>query len=303
MCAGTRTTTIHGNHTSGRSWARSAKRILIHLRTGHRRLRRCLSGLLRTPAPSVSFSRLCFPGGLGLIITATLLAGCNVSLNSEMATPSRAQPSALAVAEPGADRFAPAGQSLAAPSIDRMAYKIGPLDVLDISVFRVPELSTSVQVAETGTINLPLLGEVPAAGKTAEDVERDLAVKLGAKYLQSPQVTVFVKEYNSQRVTVEGAVKKPGIYPIKGGTTLLQSIALARGLRSSYDSTVLVFRKTGNQRSAAKFDIDAIKNGRSADPLVNQGDVIVVNSSSTKEAFNHVLRIIPAVGTFVPLML
>jgi polysaccharide export outer membrane protein len=90
------------------------------------------------------------------------------------------------------------------------AYKIGPLDVLDISVFKVAELSKSVQVADGGTINLPLVGEVPAAGKTAQEVETDLTAKLGAKYLQSPQVTVFVKEYNSQRVTVDGAVKKPG---------------------------------------------------------------------------------------------
>lgn len=241
---------------------------------------------------------------LGLFIPAVLLSGCGTSLNSELATPSQAQiATQLAAAEPGADRFATIAGSSAAPSIDRMAYKVGPLDVLDISVFQVPELSTSVQVAETGTINFPLLGEILAAGKTAEAVERDLTAKLGAKYLQSPQVTVFVKEFNSQRVTVEGAVKKPGVYPITGGTTLMQSIAMAHGLDSSYESTVLVFRKAGNQRSAAKFDIDAIKDGKSEDPLINQSDVVVVNSSTTKKAFDNVIRIIPSIGAFVPLLL
>ena len=81
-------------------------------------------------------------------------------------------------------------------------YKIGAMDVLDISVFQVPELTKSVQVADTGTINLPLLGEVEVAGRTAQQVERDLTTKLGAKYLQNPQVTVFVKEYNSHQVTI-----------------------------------------------------------------------------------------------------
>ena len=100
---------------------------------------------------------------------------------------------------------------------------------MDVSVFKVPELSKSVQVADTGTINLPLVGEVPAAGKTAQEVEQDLTKKLGAKYLQNPQVTVFVKEYNSQRVTIEGAVKKPGVYPVRGKTSLLQFIAMAEG--------------------------------------------------------------------------
>ena len=87
-------------------------------------------------------------------------------------------------------------------------YKIGAMDVLDISVFQVPELTKSVQVADTGTINLPLIGEVAVAGKTAQQVERDLTAKLGAKYLQNPQVTVYVKEYNSQQVTIQGADKK-----------------------------------------------------------------------------------------------
>ena len=84
------------------------------------------------------------------------------------------------------------------------------MDVLEISVFKVPELSKSVQVADTGTINMPLLGEVPAAGKTAQEIEQDLTRQLGAKYLKNPQVTVFVKDHNSQMVTIEGAVMKSG---------------------------------------------------------------------------------------------
>ncbi|MFA9476435.1 MAG: polysaccharide biosynthesis/export family protein, partial [Filomicrobium sp.] len=125
-----------------------------------------------------------------------------------------------------------------------VAYKIGPQDVLEISVFKVPELSKSAQVAEIGTINLPLLGEVPAAGKTARELERDLTAKLGAKYLQSPQVTVAVKEYNAQRVTIEGAIRKPGVYPIRSKTSLLQLTAMAEGLRDDAESSgIVIFRQ------------------------------------------------------------
>jgi polysaccharide export outer membrane protein len=182
------------------------------------------------------------------------------------------------------------------------AYKIGPLDVLEVSVFKVPELSRSVQVAEAGTVNLPLVGEIPAAGRTAQEIERDLTRQLGAKYLQKPQVTVYIKEYNSQRVTVEGAVKKPGVFPFQGRGTLLQSIAMAEGLDTTRASTdVVVFRVADGRRRAAKFDVEAIRAGHVVDPALQAGDVVVVHDSSAKIAFNNILRILPAGGAFVGL--
>ena len=110
------------------------------------------------------------------------------------------------------------------------SYKIGPLDVLEVTVFKVPDLSKTIQVSDSGTINFPLIGEIEAEGKTAREVEQLLTAALGTKYLQNPQITVFVKEYNSQRVTIEGAVKKPGVFPMAGGMSLLQAIAQAQGL-------------------------------------------------------------------------
>ena len=85
-----------------------------------------------------------------------------------------------------------------------LATCIGPRDVIGIEVFKVPDLARSVQVAETGTVNLPLLGEVRASGKSAQQLERDLTARYGGRYLKDPQVTVKVVEYNSQRVTIEG---------------------------------------------------------------------------------------------------
>lgn len=181
------------------------------------------------------------------------------------------------------------------------AYKIGAQDVLDISVFKVPDLSKTVQVADTGTINLPLVGEVPAAGRTAQDIERDLTKRLGDKYLQSPQVTVFVKEYNSQRVTIEGAVKKPGVYPIRGRSTLLQAIATAEGMTEVAESEVVIFREGQSGRSAAKFNIEDIRSGKTQDPQLMQGDTIVVATSGLASAYQNFLKVIP-LGSFVALL-
>ena len=173
------------------------------------------------------------------------------------------------------------------------AYKIGPMDVLDISVFKVPELSKSLQVSSVGTINLPLIGERPAAGHTARELEQDLTREWGGKYLQNPQVTVFVKEYNSQRITVQGAVKKAGVYPIQGRMTLMQALATAGGVDKNSDSQVLVFRTENGKRAAARFSIEEIHSGVAADPQLRAGDVLVAGTSSAKEAFNNVLKVVP----------
>jgi polysaccharide biosynthesis/export protein len=201
----------------------------------------------------------------------------------------------------GALRLPSAAESFAsAATPGSTAYKIGPQDILDISVFKVPELARNVQVADIGTINLPLLGEVPAAGKTARDVELDLKKRLG-KYLQSPQVTVQVREYNSQRVTVEGAVKSPGVHVLKGKTSLLQMVAISGGLGEASDATVVVFRNTEGKRYAARFEIDSIRKGDAEDPPILAGDVVVANSSALKAAWGDFMKTLP-IASFAMLL-
>jgi len=201
--------------------------------------------------------------------------------------------SGKAVSDPGAVRAADALASMATPG--SRAYKIGPLDVLDISVFQAPELSKTVQVAENGAIDLPLLGETPVAGKTAQELQRDLNAKLGAKYLQNPQCTVIVKEFNSSRVTVSGAVKSPGVFPYKG-ESLHEFVTMAGGLAFEANSTVVVLRTINGQRSAAKFNVADIEGGRAPDPPVQSGDIIVADSSSVKTGYNALLKVLPLAG-------
>lgn len=193
-------------------------------------------------------------------------------------------------------------QSTASSQPGNAGYRIGPQDVLEFAVFRAPELQRNMQVSETGGINLPLLGDVQASGKTATELEKDIALRLGKKYLQNPQVSINIREYNSQRITLEGAVKKPGVYPLRGRTTLLQVVAIAEGFTDVGDATVLIFRNEGGQRLAAKFDIAAIRSGASSDPVLQAGDTIVAPTSFTKEAFATIMKAMP-LATFAALAL
>lgn len=236
-----------------------------------------------------------------LVICLGCLGGCAASsnYNNESFTPTPAAEHSAALAR-AADKYT----AVATPG--NGAYKIGPLDVLDVQVFQVPDLTRNVQVADTGVINYPLVGEVRAQGKTAHELERDLTKQLGDKYLQSPQVTVFIKEYNSQRVTIEGSVKTTGIFPLKGKTTLTQALALAGDINNDLASgDIVIFRTIDGKRSAARFDVDSMRTGKTQDPDLQPGDVIVVDTSPSKVALQNVLKVLPLAGTvawFAPIL-
>jgi polysaccharide biosynthesis/export protein len=162
-------------------------------------------------------------------------------------------------------------------------YSIGAQDTLEITVYQVADLSKTVKVESGGTIALPLIGQVMASGRTVQQLSDDIAAQFGSKYLKDPLVTVTVKESSSQRVTVDGAVIQPGVYPISGNTTLMQAIALARGPTNLADlKQVAVFRSTGGKRTEALFDLSSIRSGKTADPAILADDVIIVEQSGGK---------------------
>lgn len=132
------------------------------------------------------------------------------------------------------------------PSSD---YIIGPEDVLGIDVFNVPELSRTVRVANDGTISLTLLGRVEAAGLTTDGLEAKLESKLGETYLENPQVSVYLREFHAQPVSIVGAVENPGLYQLTGPRRLIEMLSTAGGLakRSSgyAGRTATITRKGG----------------------------------------------------------
>ena len=169
-------------------------------------------------------------------------------------------------------------------------YRVGPLDLLEVSVFQVPDLNRTVRINTSGQISLPLIGAIRAGGRTVSELEVEIAARLEAQYLQSPQVTVFVKEFSSQRLTVEGAVKQPGIYPITGKTSLLQAIALAKGFEDLADQrSVIVFRMIEGKKMAALFDIRQIRAGELEDPQLYGDDIVVVETSGVRSAYRSLV--------------
>jgi polysaccharide export outer membrane protein len=127
----------------------------------------------------------------------------------------------------------------------RLEYKIGPKDLLEISVFGLEKLNQTVRVSETGKITLPLLGEVEVEGLTQSELERKLS-ELLEEYLRDPRVTVFIREYQSKKVSVLGAVGKPGHYELLGRQTLLQIIAQAGSLTPEAGDEIIVMRENGS---------------------------------------------------------
>ena len=178
-------------------------------------------------------------------------------------------------------------------------YRVGAQDQLEISVFGVPDLTRTVRVNSNGQISLPLVGGLKAGGLTVPELEKEIAASLAKSYLQNPQVTVFVKEYASQRITMEGSFKRPGIYPLTGKTSLLQAVAIAGGFdQMAEPSKVVVFRQVKGKKMAAAFDMRAIRKGVAEDPLVYGDDIIVVGDAAGKSAYQTVIKAIPLVGLF-----
>lgn len=163
-------------------------------------------------------------------------------------------------------------------------YRIGPADTLDINVNQLPEFTKTVEVDPSGHILLPLVGEIQASGRTPAQLSDDIAAALKKKYMKDPLVVVSVKDAQGQKVTVDGAVSKPGVYPLAGATTLLQAVALAQGPdpKLANEKHVSIFRTVNGQRRSAVYDLSQIRAGKAEDPVVYGNDIVVVDQSGAK---------------------
>ena len=147
------------------------------------------------------------------------------------------------------------------PPLQVNDYRIGPKDLLEITVFGLPELNQTVRVTEDGSITLSLIGRVEVSGLTAQELEKRLASILDKQYTKEARVTVFIREY--QKVSVIGAVGRPGMYELVGPTSLLQILAQAGGLTAQATNELFVYRlgEDGKQtRIVIKLD-DLTMNG------------------------------------------
>jgi polysaccharide export outer membrane protein len=200
----------------------------------------------------------------------------------------------------------PYNVALGAPDAPTIAplesdYRIAPMDTVSVKVFKSQDLTGDYQVDLTGHISLPLVGEVQAANMTTAQLDDRLTQLLGQKYYEHPDVSVGIKASTRRSVTVDGAVKQAGTFPLAGPTSLMQAVALAGGTTEDANARrVAIFRTIGGQRQAAAFDLAAIRHGQGKDPPIYPGDIVVVDGSSIKEGFKRVMQSFPLLSIFTP---
>lgn len=233
--------------------------------------------------------RTCFGLGLASLTAAGLLvSGCADKRGGPIPydVSNFGTPDSTAVATLGAD------------------YKIAPMDTLTVTVFRVPDLSGEYAVDLLGRISMPLVGDLAAADRTPEELDRILTQKLGEKYFVNPDVSIGIKASAGRLLTVDGSVNNAGSYPVLGPLTLMQGVALAGGADEDANlRRVAVFRKIGGQRQAAAFDLVSIRQGETPDPPLYAGDIVIVDGSSIKSAQKKILQGLPILSIFRPMLL
>jgi polysaccharide export outer membrane protein len=158
-------------------------------------------------------------------------------------------------------------------------YTIGRQDLLEVSVFDLEELNQTVRVSDDGSITLPLLGRLAVAGLTRAELETLIAGLLEERFVRDPQVTIFVRDYESRKVAVSGAVRNPDTYEMLGDKTLLEMISLAGGLEGDLSKEIVIFRRAGDGVTE-RVAVDLERLVYEADPALNltvrPGDIIYV---------------------------
>jgi polysaccharide export outer membrane protein len=175
-------------------------------------------------------------------------------------------------------------QGYAVPTAIAKDYRIAPNDLMDVEVLDADNLRRTVRVNAAGAISLPLIGRVTLAGLTSQEAEERIAALYAEKYLQNPQVSIFIKEFTTERITIEGAVQRPGIFPLTGQMTLLRALAVAGGFGSiANTSQVMVYRVNDRKvRESFVYDVEKIRAGQAEDPAIKGDDLVVVQRDSTR---------------------
>lgn len=178
--------------------------------------------------------------------------------------------------------------------------RIKPYDILDVQVYQEPGLSVNDQTVDAaGNIMMPMLGEVSALGMSPNELSRDLERRFARSLLRNPQVTVERKAGILDRVTVVGAVKKPGQYPVRGPVTLLDAISFAEGLTPvARRGDVAIIRMIDGRRAGAIFNLGEIEKGQTDDPAILPSDRVVVGTSAIAQGYRDLLQAVPLLGLY-----
>ncbi len=162
---------------------------------------------------------------------------------------------------------------------DKRDYLLGPGDVVRITVYDHPDLTTDARIAEAGNIQYPLLGDVNVRGRTAAEAAEQIGKLLDSGgFVKQPQVSIMVSQYRSQQISLLGYVSRPGKYPIEQASTLIDLIALAGGVSPTAGDTAVLMRSDDPSHTRREIDLAKLfeKGDAAQNPEVSNGDVIYV---------------------------
>jgi polysaccharide export outer membrane protein len=158
------------------------------------------------------------------------------------------------------------------------SYIIGPMDVLEVQVWKEPDFSRQVLVRPDGKITLPLVGDIPASGMNTMGLKALLSEKL-EDFVSNPEVTVIVLESHSKNFYIIGKINQPGTYPMNPDMTVLQAISIAGGLAEWADKdSIRIIRRSGGKEEILPFDYDKVISGKKLEQniLLKPNDTIIV---------------------------
>ncbi|MGB9599414.1 MAG: polysaccharide biosynthesis/export family protein [Myxococcota bacterium] len=157
---------------------------------------------------------------------------------------------------------------------------LGPGDIFEVKVYGEPDLSGIFRVSSDGFVNFPLIGKIKVEGLPAIKVEEIIISKLKDGYLKDPQVSVFIKEYNSKKIFVFGEVQKPGTFIYEDNMTIIQAITIAGGFTKLADKNkVSVTRIENNEEKRIYLPVEDIGKGKEKNFFLKPGDIIFVPES------------------------
>ncbi len=215
--------------------------------------------------------------GLLALLGAVALAGC-------ASVPPVAQ-------APGFTRV-----DLAALPAPAEPFLLQPFDQLSVTVFGQPDFNREVEISAAGEISLPLIGNLPAAGINAAELEDRIEDRLRGRYIRDPAVSVILDREASQQIYVGGEVKRAGSFGYRGDITLQRAVVLAGGVTTfAKEDDVLVQREVDGQTYIGVYNITAIQRGNYPDPRLYPGDTVTVGDSPGRRQLLEILQILPAI--------
>ena len=211
----------------------------------------------------------------GVVALVAFFATAGVAQTPPASRPGTEQPSEKTTEPPSPPMAKPTEEpKTPVAAVDPRTFRIGAEDILYVQVWREPDFTRQVMVRPDGKITMPLIGEVPAEGKTPDELTADLTKRLG-EYLKKPDVFIQVIQVNSKKYYINGEVNRPGAFPLVVPTRVLEALTQAGGFREFANTKKITILRKGER---LKFNYKDVSKGKNMEQniFIEPGDYIIV---------------------------